>query len=365
MRKFTLMVALVVVTTALVPATAVAQSSGDSCSFPVERTDATGTTVTVSEEPNSVVTLNPSAAQTMWEIGAQEKVVGVTKHASNLAGAASKTNISGNGQTINNEEVVGLQPDLVLAPNTVQNDTVNTLRSAGLTIYRFHEAENIEDIKDKTRLIGQFVGACEGASETVAWMESRLATVDETVADAERPDVIYSFFGFTSGANTFIDTILERAGGNNVAVDAGVDGYKQINEEILVQQDPDWIVLNSDDDQVPATEGYNATTAVQNDQIVVINTNHLNRPAPRVVYAVTKLAETFHPEAYAAANATATETPVTTDTDPTVTATETATETVAESPTATETSGESGPGFGLGATLLALLTAAGLARRRR
>jgi iron complex transport system substrate-binding protein len=106
MRKLTLILVLAVAAAAVVPATAVAQSN--ECSFPVERADATGTEVTIAEEPasESVVTLNPSAAQTMWEIGAQETVVGVTKHAMNLPGAESKTNISSNEQTISNEEVV-------------------------------------------------------------------------------------------------------------------------------------------------------------------------------------------------------------------------------------------------------------------
>ena len=158
------LLAVVVLAAAFVPAVAGAQTAEGDCSFPVERTDVTGTEVRVTEEPTRVVTLNPSAAQTMWEIGAQEKVTGVTKYASNLDGAAEKTNISGAGQTINNEEVVGLEPDLVLAPNTVSNDTVGTLREAGLTVYRFQEAESIDDIKRKTAIIGELTGECAGAT---------------------------------------------------------------------------------------------------------------------------------------------------------------------------------------------------------
>lgn len=346
--RTTALVLTVVVGLAVVPSAAVAQSSGGECSFPVERTDATGTDVRLTAEPESVVTLNPSAAQTIWEIGAQEKVVGVTKHASNLEGAESKTNISSNGQTINNEEVAGLEPDLVLAPNVVENETVETLRGAGQTVYRFREAKSIDDIKRKTRLVGAYLGACEGASDTVDWMESRLATVDAAVADADRPDTLYAFYDFTSGEGTFIDTMLERAGGNNVAADAGLSGYKQINDEILVQQDPDWIVLNDDWDEIPDSAAYQSTTAVQNDQIVVVNKNHLNRPGPRVVYAVTALAESFHPESYAVANSTAT-----TNTS----ANETA--------STTETPDEVGPGFGALVALVALVATVVVACVRR
>jgi iron complex transport system substrate-binding protein len=306
--------------------------------------------VTVSEEPDRVVTLNPSAAQTMYEIGAWEKMVGATKHASNIAGFEDIQNISGAGQTISNEEVVGLEPDLVLAPNTIQNDTVRTLRGTDLTIYRFHEAKSIADIKEKTELIGGMVGHCDGATETVAWMDERLAVVDEATDGADRPSAIYAFFGFTAGENTFIHTLIERAGAENAAATADIEGYKEIQQEILVGQQIDWLILNTDWTEVPNTPGYNATTAVQEDQIVVVNTNHLNRPGPRVVYAVEKMAKAFHPDAYAAANGTGTPGPTTAP--PTTTPPETA------------TPGADGPGFTPVVAVVALLAAALLARTR-
>lgn len=353
---------LLLVLAAAAPATAATSgvsAQESDCSFPVERTDLSGTTVTVEEEPSRVVTLNPSAAQTMWEMGAQDRVVGVTKHAMNLEGAEEKTNVSGGGRTINTEEVVGLEPDLVLAPNTVDNATVAKLREAGLTVYHFREAKSIEDIEQKTRIIGELTGECEAAEETVAWMDSELERVDRAVEGQEKPDIIYAFFGYTAGNDTFIHTLMERAGTNNVAADAGIESYEEINDEILVEQDPDWIMLNTDDDQVPKTAAYNGTTAVQEDQVIVVDTNWLNRPGPRVVYAVTKIAQAVHPEAYAQANQTET---VQTTGEPTASPTE-ATETAAEA-TEEGATGASGPGFTAVGALLALVCVALLAIRR-
>jgi len=368
------LLAVAVLAVAVVPGVASAQAADGECSFPVERTDATGAEVRVTEEPARVVTLNPSAAQTMWEIGAEEKVVGVTKHASNLEGAASKANISGNGATVSNEEVVGLEPDLILAPNTIGNDTVEALRGAGATVYRFREAESIADIKRKTEIIGELTGECAGAAETVEWMESRLDTVDRAVPGADRPDVIYAFYSYTSGANTFIHTLIERAGGNNVAADAGIEGYQPINPEIVVSENPQWILLNDDWDEVPNTDAYNSTAAVREDRTLVINKNYLNRPAPRVVLAVTAMAEAFHPEAYATANATATTGTDTstatgsTTTEPATTTRSTAAGTVTERGTdgsSQATTGGGGPGFGVVVALLVPLLGVVLARLYR
>lgn len=355
MRFHATLVIALLVAAAVTPAAGVAQSD-EACEFPFERADATGAQVSVDEEPERVITLSPSAAQTMWEIGAREKVVGATQYAAYLEGFEAVENVSGAGQTINNEEVVALEPDLVLAPNIVQNETVRALRGANLTVYRFHAAGTIEDVKAKTRLIGRLTGECAGAGETVDWMDERLAVVDEATAGAERPTALYVFFGYTAGSETFIHEMIERAGAENGAAVAGIEGFAQISEEVVVDQNPDWLLLNSDAPRVPTGPEYNATTAVQADQVVVLDRNYISQPAPRIVYPIQRMAKAFHPEAYAAANAT--ETPTTTQA-PT---TQAPTTTAAATPT---TPGANGPGFGPLAALLAIAALALLALRRR
>lgn len=283
-----------------------AQTAGE-CTFPLAVTDATGTEVTIEEEPESVVTLNPSAAQMLWEIGAEEKATGVTKHAMNLDGAGERTNISAAGETISPEIVADVGPDLVLAPSStvVDEEVVEVLREAGLTVYMYPSAESIDEVRERTLLTGQLVGECAGAEETVEWMDREIGIVQDAVEDEPKPDALYVFFGFTAGEETFIHEILETAGANNVAGDMGIAEYQQPNAESVAVEDPDWIVLNTDSPDVPEGEGYGETTAVQENQTVTINTNYLNRPAPRIVYAVRQLTETFHPEAYEEAVAAA------------------------------------------------------------
>ncbi|MFP8953285.1 PGF-CTERM-anchored ABC transporter substrate-binding protein [Natrialbaceae archaeon A-arb3/5] len=273
------------------------------CSFPLTETDASGTEVTLEDEPETVVTLNPSAAQTLWEIGAEEKVIGTTKHAMNLDGAEDRTNVSTEAETIEPEIVVDLDPDLVLAPssNYVSEETVETLREAGVTVYYFQSAESIDEVRERTLFVGSLVGECDGAEETVDWMDAELEAVADAIDGEERPDVLYTFFGHTAGEDTFIHELIEAGGGTNVAAEAGISEYPQISDETVIEQDPDWIVLNTNSPEVPDGPAYESTTAIENDQTLVVDINHLNRPGPRVVHAVTAFAETFHPEAYAEA----------------------------------------------------------------
>lgn len=320
------------------------------CSFPFATADATGTEVTVEREPETIVTLNPSAAQTVWEIGGREKVVGLTRYAGYLEGADSRMDVaadSGNA-FVNVEAVIELQPELVLAPNTIPNETVEQLRDAGLTVYKFDFARSIDAVEEKTHLTGRLVGECEGAEETVAWMRSELDRVDRAVEGRERPRVLYVFGGYTAGTGTFVHRVVERAGGRNVAAEANLTGYAQINEEVVADRDPEWIVVNDNTPEVPQTAAYEGTTAVQRDQVVVLREPYVSQPAPRIVRSVATLAEALHPEAYEAAGR----------------ATEAATETQGGTTATTEATASNGqPGLGAVAALLGLLAAALLARR--
>lgn len=362
MRTRPLIVSVVLLLAVVIPAVAAGGSAAGTpaeCSYPVTMTDATGTEVTVSEAPTRVVTLGPSAAQTMWELGAQDKVVGVSKYASYLEGAAAKTNISGGGQTfVVAEKVVAANPDIVLAPDIIPNATVAKLRNAGLTVFKFREATSIAAVIRKTERTGRLAGECPAATDRIDRMESELDTIAEAVEGTDRPRVLYVFFGYTAGEGTFLDEIITTAGGENVAATAGISGYSQLNQEVVVQQNPEWIVLNSGSPTVPKTAAYNGTYAVKHDQVVVVDRNLISQPAPRIIQPIRKLVRSFHPEAYAAAKATPTPTATPSPT------TQPATDTPTASPQPTTTTSEGQPGFGLFAVLIALILLSVVSRLR-
>jgi iron complex transport system substrate-binding protein len=349
------------------PAVAAGASQGhqatnqvDDCTFPVTKTDATGTEVTIDAEPETVVTLSGSAAQTMWEIGAKEKVIGVSQYASYLQGTDERTKISGADQSfVVTEKVVNLDPDLVLAPNIIPDETVNALREAGLTVYKFESATSLEAVVEKTRLTGQLVGECEGADERATEMRESLDSIEAAVEDSDSPRVLYVMGGgYTAGNGTFINEIIETAGGTNVAAEAGIEYYGAISEEIVVSEDPEWIITNTDIGAIPQTEAYNQTTAVQNDQVRIVDANYVSQPAPRTVEVVEELARSFHPDAFEASTETATA--ESTTASETTGAEQTTDETDAGT---TEVTTATTPGMGIPVAVLALVLV-GLSLRR-
>ena len=382
------------------------QLTNNSCSFPVTATDATGSEVTIENEPEQIVALGPSTAQTLWDIGAKEKVTGlpVNQYTAYLNDTTNRTDVmQADGYTVAVEEVAGLNPDLILAPNIIPNETVETLRGAGLTVYKFDIARSLADIHEKTNRTGQLVGACEGAAETVGDTKDRINAIRQAVAGEEQPRVLYpQSGGFAPGNGTFIHTVMETAGGDNIAANAGIEGYRQISNETIVERNPEWIIT-SNVTTIPTGGPYASTTAIKQNQTIIVSPDLISQPGPRIIVPMTEIARQLHPQAMQEANLTttaATTQSTSDDSQATITPDESqetvvtdggttermATETTtkissgsdasstmtggetgdsAETASNTETTTGSGPGFTVFVAVVALLGATLLVARRR
>ncbi|MCQ4334211.1 ABC transporter substrate-binding protein [Natronomonas sp. F2-12] len=268
------------------------------CSFPITETDATGTEVTLTEPATEVVVLDASSAQVFWELGAEDHISGmpVEDFTAYLDGSENRTDVT-DGQQVNVERVVELDPDLVIAPNYVGEETVAQLRETGLTVYQLGLENSIQSIYDKTALYGHFVGGCAAATETVNTTQTEIEEIETSVADLDRPRVLYYFFNFAAGSETFIHELLETAGGTNVAAEAGTSGYVEISDEVFVEEDPEWIVAPSHAG-LPDGEPFTSTTAFRSEQTLVVNENLVSQAGPRIVVPLRQMAEAFHPEAF-------------------------------------------------------------------
>ncbi|MFC6835985.1 PGF-CTERM-anchored ABC transporter substrate-binding protein [Halomarina ordinaria] len=361
-----LFVVLAVLLVGLAPASAApasaTQQDQTECSFPLSATDATGANVTVEEEPERIVALQASTAQILWDIGAKEKVVGmpVQPYTAYLNGSEERTDVTTEEGAVDVEQVVALEPDVVIAPGAIADEQIEQLRDADVTVYKFASDNSVESIYDQIRLVGQLSGECEGADETATEMQEEVERIEDAVADEDRPSVLYTFYGFTAGNGTFIDNVITAAGGQNVAAEAGVEGYQEISEEQVVDQDPEWVVVPSDA-PLPNGTAYESTTAYQENQTLTVDANLMNQAGPRVVQPMGELAEAFHPEAMAqAGDANATDT---NGTDANAT-NDTANESGANESDGEDGSGAFGPGFGVAAAAVALVAGALLTLRR-
>jgi len=284
------------------------------CSYPFTSTDATGTSVTVEGAPKRIVVVGPSATQTLWEIGAQNRVVGLwdSSYTAYLDNASAKPNVASSLGKADVASVVNQSPDMVLMANIQRDDAVQKLRQGGVTTYKFEAAESIEDIYAKTRLTGHLTGNCAGAEDTVSWMQDRLDTVAEVRDRADStPTMFYPQGDWTAGSGTFITDVMRLGGTHNVALDADITGYERYSEGFILNQSPRWLLATYSlpahgeaQSLLPETQEIRESAAYREDRVVAVNANYVSQPAPRVVYVIEDIAEAVHPDAWAAVHGT-------------------------------------------------------------
>lgn len=383
---------------AAAPATAGSASANaatDHCSYPITVTDATGTEVTIEERPQRMVALAPSAAQILWSIDADNRVVGmpVDYHTGYLDGTHGKIDVvSDQGQPVT-EQIIKAGPDLVFAPNVITNETVRNLRDTGLTVYRFEAAESLEDVYERIELYGRLAGNYDEAGRVSADMQGQVDAIRSAVDGEERPRVYFDLgFGYTTGTDSFIGQMIDSAGGDNVAAGELNSSFAVLSDEVLAEKDPERIVVSGEDAEISKSTALNESTAVEEGNVVRVNSNFMNQNGPKNLEPLKRIASVFHPDAYESIDFGAVETPrpatcgaatpatatpdgdgSTATAEPTATPADTEEQSMAETTEASDdggdvtpaaTTGGSGPGFTAATGVVALLAAALVGRRR-
>ena len=139
------------------------------------------------------------------------------------------------------EQVLPLQPDLVIAGQYTDRYTVNLLKSVGLRVEQLPIANSMEELFKNFEMVAQWTGHPSRGQATIDQFKSRLAALSQS--EEPRPRVaIYDPNGYTVGAASLRGEALELAGWHNVATDLGIDGYGSMALETLINLDPDALV---------------------------------------------------------------------------------------------------------------------------
>jgi iron complex transport system substrate-binding protein len=281
----------------------------EASSFPLELTDQAGRVVRIERMPEKIVSLAPGNTEIVYALGLEDRLVGVTEYDDYPEAAKEKPKIGG-FSTVDIEKVVEIQPDLILAANIHRKEVIPELERLGLTVLTL-DPKTIDEVLEAINLIGRFTDKVEEASRLTSEMEARVkAVTDKTAAlsEAERPRVFYILWHDplrTVSARTRIHELIVKAGGVNIAAD--LEGsYPAISLEAVIMANPQVIIAGRGHGssqgapfQFALTEPRLADVdARQNGRVYEIDSNLTNRPGPRIVDGLEKLAEFIHPELF-------------------------------------------------------------------
>lgn len=276
---------------------------GVNLSFAGTVTDEIGRRTNTAFVPQRIVSLAPGITETLYALGLDEQIAGVTHYCDWPPAARKKTRIGGfTNPSI--EKIVALKPDLILATaDGNRKDTVEQLERLGLPVYVTNPV-NTNGVLRSILNIGKITNRKQESERLVKKLQKRLDDVARQVGYKEKPRVFFQLGlepVITAGRGTLINEVIERAGGCNVA---GLDtaSYPRYSAEGIIAASPDIIVFAPmiNDKNFAAVKNfwkkYGELPAVKNNKIYPINANLINRASPRIIDAVEMMASFFHPD---------------------------------------------------------------------
>jgi cobalamin transport system substrate-binding protein len=269
-------------------------------------TDEIGRRVEIPADVKRIVSLAPNLTEIVFALGEGDRLAGDTDFCDYPAEAARKPHVGGLINP-NLEQIVALMPDLVLTKKGInRRETVEALARIGLPVY-VTDPHSVDDVVASVEHIGNILHAEKTAALLAADLRERLANLDRRLSGTVPRRVFFVVWTdplISIGRGSFIADSLRRAGARSV-VDSATE-WPRVNFEEIVRLQPEVLVFASansadtqhDIDALRTRPGWRDLDAMRQGKIVIIS-DAIDRPAPRMMDAVEQLARALHPDSFA------------------------------------------------------------------
>lgn len=244
-----------------------------------------------------VVSLCSAATEAALALGLAEHLVGVDEHSA-LPGAGAVPVIASGGR-VSAERLLAAKPHLAFAW-WYQRGAIEQMERLGIRVTALR-AQSADEALELVEAVARACGAAERGSVLASRLRAELAALTE---QAPRPDELrplvylelHSPFK-SCGPGSYAHDLILRAGGRNVAVDAG-NPYPMVSSEVLLARQPDVVLLvraaGAPPEDVASRPGWAGLRAVASRSVHVLP-NDLVSPGPRVAEAVRAIRRLLHP----------------------------------------------------------------------
>lgn len=277
----------------------------------IEIVDDLGNQVILEKPAEKVIVFAPSILEVMDELGAMDKVIGVDNWSID-SGEPLAEGFEGFGdyQGFNMEKIAEAQPDLIIALSGNPQEDMDRIKDLGVSIY-ISEASNFEETYEGIEKTGMMIGMEQEALELSETLKTQVdAIYDEVkdIADEDRPKVFYEIFDeplWSAGSGTFIDDMIEKAGGINIVSLEGISGYAEYSLEKLIEMDPDVMIAGDGGMYEARTEEFilgdsrfSSLDAVINERVYIVPENPVVRPNHNSIKGLEMFARAIHPDIF-------------------------------------------------------------------
>lgn len=217
--------------------------------WPRQVTDAEGKLIEIKQKPVRIHTLSVGYDEITMRLVGPERFAAVGSVSANplYSNIHEQANLVPLKVGRKSEDVIAARPDLVVASPFANKDLVQQLKDAGITVVISSLNDSLDGHAQNIRFLAHLYGEEEQGEALVQEVTGRLSNIDVILGHkpmAERPRVISLTEKLnTPGMNTTMGGIIERAGGINVAAEAGIERWQVITLEKVVELQPEVILV--------------------------------------------------------------------------------------------------------------------------
>lgn len=246
-----------------------------------------------------IVSLSPSGTEIIFALGLGDKLVGRTDFCTFPEEAKKIDSVGGfDGKSFSLENILAFNPDFVYLSNGMHNHLINSLENFGIQVY-VSDINSIEDIFKEIISVSKLLNASEVGLNYVSKMKKELNNLKEDYTDINIYCEIFNSPFLTCGKKSFINDIIEYAGGKNIFYFLD-STYPQVSEESIIVNNPQIILApdysENDLNKIYTRNGWQNIDAIKNKKVFSVSGDIFTRPGPRVLEAVILLKEIINEE---------------------------------------------------------------------
>jgi len=264
--------------------------------------DGVGRQIKILKHPLRIISLAPDVTETLYLLGAQDRLIGNTTQCNWPEAAKHKPKV-GDLLNPNYEMILAAKPDLVIA-STAGNDQGAVMKLAGLGLPVYVSApRSVEKIFESVEAIGRITDCADRGNQLVAQMKERLSKVQNRIAGLPPVRVFFiTWFDplLTPGRDTFETDVIRLAGVNSITADIPQFYPRYSLEQVLVKNPDAIITVEHKGDPLPNLKklpGWRDLRAVKEGKVYILG-EFLQHPSPLFVDGVEELARKLHPERF-------------------------------------------------------------------
>lgn len=272
------------------------EASGE---YPIVVEDDLGRGVEIPARPEAIGSMAPSVTETVFAVGAQGRLAGVTT-ADDYPAEVEDYPVIGGYREPNFERVIAEEIDLLfVSSEAATTEEAEEVERLGRTTVVVVNPETVEAAISSVGLVGRAVGEPEEARRLEGELQRELEEVEASVSEFPEPKVFYEVWPDplrTVGPGSFVHDAIVRAGGRNIAAGTG-EAYPSFSEEAVVEESPDFYLAGEKSPEPPGA--FERLSPASEARLVRVDEDLVSRPGPRVVEGVREVSEAIHPEAFA------------------------------------------------------------------